>query len=199
MRKNCRIHILKEAFKLFLLHNMEKVTISELEKSTEKIRGTIFYHFDNKQKIFESVVDEVFLPLFDIPVEITNAAQNVSFEYFVKIYQSPEERVIHKIKTVFQAEEAEIGYYNFLNQAQKYYPPFKKKYTEIIKKELFVWDIALSNNAYPLSRSNFPRKELSYIFMMLSTGFFYNKGYCDVSDINYRTLLCDLTRLLESH
>ena len=191
---NCRKQVLEGAFKLFLLHNMEKVTITELEKATTKIRGTIFYHFENKQKIFESVVDEIFLPLFDIPAEITDVVQYIAFKDFIGVYQSPEERVIHKMKTIFQVEEAEAGYYNFLNQAHKYYPSFKNKYSKIIDKELFVWNMVISRNKETNTLPNLPTKDLSYIFIMLSTGFFYNKGYRDALDVDYRTLLYDLAR-----
>ncbi len=55
-----RKHILFESYKLFLSYNIEKVTITELERATSKIRGIIFYHFSNKQQLFEAVVDEVF-------------------------------------------------------------------------------------------------------------------------------------------
>ena len=43
--KNSRDLILKEAFKLFLQKNVEKVTVPDLEKATGVQRGAIFYHF----------------------------------------------------------------------------------------------------------------------------------------------------------
>ena len=52
--------ILKEAFKLFLQKNVEKVTVPELERVCKLRRGAIFYHFKNKEDIFEKAVELYF-------------------------------------------------------------------------------------------------------------------------------------------
>lgn len=193
---NSRIHILKESYKLFLSNNMEKVTFTELEKATEKIRGTILYHFNSKQKLFESIVDEVFLPSFEITPETMETAHHASFEDFIKIYKSPEERVINKIKTELQVEEPETGYYNFLNQAHKYYPAFKKEYSKIITKELSVWNVAMTRIRKDHSSFYCDDKEMAYVFMLLSTGFYYNKGYQVPFEFSYADLLKHLSRYI---
>lgn len=50
--ENSRELILKEAFKLFLQKNVEKVTVPELERVTKLQRGAIFYHFKDKEAIY---------------------------------------------------------------------------------------------------------------------------------------------------
>ena len=47
--ENSRELILKEAFKLFLQRNVEKVTVPELERVTKLQRGAIFYHFKDRR------------------------------------------------------------------------------------------------------------------------------------------------------
>ncbi len=195
MSNNCRIHILNEAYKLFLFQNMEKVTISKLEHTTRKIRGTIFYHFANKQKLFEAVVDEIFLPSFEIPDKITAMAIKGTFEDFINVYQSPEKRVIDKIKTFFQVESPETGYHNFLNQANKYYPSFKTKYSKILKKELSVWEKVLIKAKESGLFSNFNTKETAYELMLLNTGYFCSKAYYEGLDFDYPDLLNCMFRL----
>lgn len=59
-RKNSRNLILKETFKLFLQKNVEKVTVPDLEKATGIQRGTIFYHFKDKEALFIEVIDRYF-------------------------------------------------------------------------------------------------------------------------------------------
>ena len=188
------MRILKEAYRLFLFSNVEKVTITELEKITQKVRGTLFYHFKNKQNLFNSVVSEVFLPSFEITPKILEAANDMTFEDFIDQYKSPEERVINKITTELQVEEPEMGYYNFLNQAYKYYPPFKKEYSKIITKELSVWNVVIIRIKKDNSSLCCDAKEMAYAFMLLSTGFYYNKGYQVPSGFDCATLLKHLSR-----
>lgn len=54
--------------RFYIINNFEKVTISKLEKSCEKIRGTIFYYFSNKQELFEAVVDDFFSHFYHYPM-----------------------------------------------------------------------------------------------------------------------------------
>ena len=64
--ENSRELILKEAFKLFLQKNVEKVTVPELERVTKLQRGAIFYHFKDKSAIFEEVVERYFFSSLNI-------------------------------------------------------------------------------------------------------------------------------------
>lgn len=64
--ENSRELILKEAFKLFLQKNVEKVTVPELERVTKLQRGAIFYHFKDKSAIFEEVIERYFFSSLNI-------------------------------------------------------------------------------------------------------------------------------------
>ena len=64
--KNSRDLILKEAFKLFLQKNVEKVTVPDLEKATGVQRGSIFYHFKDKEALFVEVIDQYFFSELNI-------------------------------------------------------------------------------------------------------------------------------------
>ena len=61
--ENSRELILKEAFKLFLQRNVEKVTVPELERVTKLQRGAIFYHYKDKETIFKEVIAKYFFLL----------------------------------------------------------------------------------------------------------------------------------------
>lgn len=58
--------ILKEAFKLFLQYNIEKVTVPELERVTKLQRGAIFYHFKDKEAIFKEAIETYFFSPLNI-------------------------------------------------------------------------------------------------------------------------------------
>ena len=69
--ENSRELILKEAFKLFLQKNVEKVTVPELERVTKLQRGAIFYHFKDKEAIFKDAVKQYFFsPLNNLMAEL---------------------------------------------------------------------------------------------------------------------------------
>ena len=68
--ENSRELILKEAFKLFLQKNVEKVTVPELERVTKLQRGAIFYHFKDKEAIFKDAVKQYFFSPLNILILI---------------------------------------------------------------------------------------------------------------------------------
>lgn len=61
--ENSRELILKEAFKLFLQKNVEKVTVPELERVTKLQRGAIFYHLRIKKQYSRMLLNNIFFPI----------------------------------------------------------------------------------------------------------------------------------------
>lgn len=172
MAKNNEVRtlILEKAYNLFLLNNFEKVTISKLEKSCEKIRGTIFYYFTNKQELFEAVVDELFFPSLSLPNEVSEVAVSSSFQSFINIYINPESRIINDIKSRFHIIDANMGCYNFIIQASQYYNKFQEKYREIIIKDVAVWNYAISKAKDTNEIKRDVEVDFSTLFIFMSTG-----------------------------
>lgn len=172
MAKNNEVRtlILEKAYNLFLLNNFEKVTISKLEKSCEKIRGTIFYYFANKQELFEAVVDELFFPSLSLPNEVSEVAVSNSFQSFINIYINPESRIINDIKSRFHIIDANMGCYNFIIQASQYYNKFQEKYREIIIKDVAVWNYAISKAKDTNEIKRDVKVDFSTLFIFMSTG-----------------------------
>lgn len=189
---NCRMHILEEAFKLFLVNNVEKVTISELEKATQKVRGTIFYHFNDKQRLFEYIIDEIFLPQLDMSPQINDMPLDVSFAKFIESYKSPEERAIDIIREKYHIPNAEKCYFNFLSQAYKYSPDFQKRYAQVFDKEKLAWKVVIDK----YRKSDFFIDSNSYILadivMLFKTGVSYSKGHLNMPGIDYNKTLSKL-------
>lgn len=76
--------ILKEAFKLFLQKNVEKVTVPELERVTKLQRGAIFYHFKNKEAIFKEVIEIYFFSPINIFYPVNSDNVHSLKEYWAK-------------------------------------------------------------------------------------------------------------------
>lgn len=172
MVKNSKVRnlILEKAYNLFLLNNFEKVTISKLEKSCEKIRGTIFYYFANKQELFEAVVDEIFFPSLSLPNEVLEIAVSSSFQSFINIYINPEDRIINSIKSRYHIKDANMGCYNFIIQASQYYNNFQEKYRVIINKDTAAWNYAIRKAQDTNEISRDEKVDFSTLFIFMSSG-----------------------------
>jgi AcrR family transcriptional regulator len=174
---NSRQVILKEAYKLFLTNNVEKVTISEIEKATKKIRGSIFYYFKSKQAIFNAVVEEMFFQSFRFPVNLIEIAISQSFEQFLDSYTGYEQRAILQIKKLYEMEKPEIAYYDFISQANRYYPDFKNKFNEIVQKDYDICSkiIRVSQDKNELKIGD--SKKLAFLLLKINSGATFFAAY----------------------
>ena len=179
---NSRSLILTKAYKLFLVNNLEKVTISNIEKITGKVRGTIFYHFKDKQNLFKSVVEEVFFPSFNIPVDIIEMAKSKNFNYFVDKYICPDERAIRDIRNNHEIKNAESAYFHFLSQASIYYSDFKNKMSDIVNEDLSICKQAIDNYKKENDIKNIDSTVMAFFIIALNTGTLYNKEYLKKDD-----------------
>lgn len=101
--ENSRELILKEAFKLFLQKNVEKVTVPELERVTKLQRGAIFYHFKDKEAIFKDAVKQYFFSPLNIFYPINSNNVHSLEEYWDKKNEH-----LNKIQNWFEQESSII-------------------------------------------------------------------------------------------
>lgn len=136
--KKSRDLILKEAFKLFLQKNVEKVTVPELERVTKLQRGAIFYHFKDKNAIFNEVIETYYFSSLNIfypiqPKEI----------HSLKKYWEKRNKHLLKIQSWFKQEEVLINpataFFHLAEQANLYMPDFKEKMLNWIECDKEYW------------------------------------------------------------
>lgn len=194
---NLRQIILKEAYLLFLTNNVEKVTISEIEKATNKIRGSIFYYFKNKQAIFNAVVEEMFFQSLHFPVNLIETSINQSFEQFLNSYTSCEQRAILQIKKLYEMEKPEIAYYDFISQASRYYPDFKNKFNEILRKDYNICSkiIQVFQDKDELKIGD--SKKLAILLLKLNSGTTFFAAYSPDICVDYPVILSLFYQLLK--
>ncbi len=126
-------NIIRATYRLFLTENIERVTISDIEKATDRTRGAIFHYFQDKQDLFEKTVEEqYFVQLKKHPYQTDKP---VDFDCFIDSYQSPSERLIAHIKQLDENINAEKAFYHFTLQAGRYYPGFDAIYSRILEDE----------------------------------------------------------------
>lgn len=139
--------ILKEAFKLFLQKNVEKVTVPELERVTKLHRGAIFYHFKDKINIFIEIVNRYYFSPLNIfyPLKPENI-------YSMKDYIDKKNEHIRKIQYWFINEELPISpytaFFHLAEQANLYIPGFRKKMSEFISSDKNYWRLVAGSDMH---------------------------------------------------
>lgn len=130
--------IIEEAFKLFLNHNFEKVSISDLEQAVGKTRGAIFYFFKNKEELFNEVIDTYIIKTQN-PSEKFNVDSNVSLEQFIYLYINGINTTMSKMLSL-SVVNIYKGYFSLYMQASRIYPNFNEIMTQNSVEELNLWE-----------------------------------------------------------
>ncbi len=134
--------IIEEAFKLFLNHNFEKVSINDLEKAVGKTRGAIFYFFKNKEEIFNEVID-VYIIKTQNPTDKFNFDNNISLEQFICHYINGINAIMSKMLSLSVVNIFK-GYFSLYLQASRIYPNFAEIMTQNSVEELNLWEKVIS-------------------------------------------------------
>lgn len=130
--------IIEEAFKLFLNHNYEKVSISDLEQAVGKTRGAIFYFFKNKEEIFNEVID-IYIIKAQKPSEKFNVDANISLEQFIYQYINGINTTMSKMLSL-SVVNIYKGYFSLYMQASRIYPNFVELMTQNSVEEINLWE-----------------------------------------------------------
>ena len=130
--------IIEEAFKLFLNHNFEKVSISDLEQAVGKTRGAIFYFFKNKEELFNEVIDTYIIKTQN-PSEKFNVDDNISLEQFIYLYINGINTTMSKMLSL-SVVNIYKGYFSLYMQASRIYPNFTEIMTSYSLVEINLWE-----------------------------------------------------------
>ena len=130
--------IIEEAFKLFLNHNYEKVSISDLEQAVGKTRGAIFYFFKNKEELFNEVIDTYIIKT-QKPSRKFVVDDNISLEQFIYQYINGINTTMSKMLSL-SVVNIYKGYFSLYTQASRIYPNFAEIMTQNSVDEIKLWE-----------------------------------------------------------
>jgi AcrR family transcriptional regulator len=130
--------IIEEAFKLFLNHNFEKVSVIDLEKAVGKTRGAIFYFFKNKEELFNEVIDNYIIKIQN-PFEKFNFDANISLEQFIYQYINGINTTMSRMLSL-SVVNIYKGYFSLYLQASRIYPNFAEIMTKNSVEETNLWE-----------------------------------------------------------
>jgi len=137
--KDTRDFIIDEAYKLFLNHSYEAVSISMISDAIGFTKGALYHHFGNKEELYRAVIDKHF-PITSVKVDV----ENVSLEE----YTSACIKHTHKIlKAIFGRgkEFIPVNYLSLIADCFRHYEGFSENTTRVIEVAINDVEIILGN------------------------------------------------------
>ena len=136
---NTKEFIIDEAFKLFLNHSYEAVSISDISKAIGFTKGALYHHFKNKEELFKSVVDKyLFIP------EVVTDVESISLMEYIQLTMTQAEKVIRSIFSdalIFTP----INYMSLFADAFRHYPGYAESKGQFINNEIEKTKFVLEN------------------------------------------------------
>lgn len=147
MGRNSRKEILYEkAFNLFLQHQFDGVSLSDIEKATNMTRGAIFYYHDSKLELFKAVVKHYFINRQKVQSEIPY--EGITLIEFINRYVE----AIGKQMEMLKKSIGDIGetttskaYIIMGLKLREYSEELNNEYTSIRNQIVNNWESALQN------------------------------------------------------
>lgn len=128
--ENTKEFIIDEAFKLFLDHSYEAVSISQISNAIGFTKGALYHHFKNKEELFKCVVDK-YLYIPDAIVDV----ETISLSEYIQQTSSEAEKITKKMFS-FTLVFSAINYISLFTDAFRHYPGFAESKGEFINKEI---------------------------------------------------------------
>lgn len=175
-KKKCYSYnlILKEAFKLFLQKNVEKVTVPELERVTGIQRGAIFYHFKDKETLFIEVINEYFFSELNIFYPL-----DPEFDLSLDDYLKKKEDNLKNTLEWFHKENLSLNPYrsfiHLASQAYLYDATFKNRMQQWQKIDKVYWNKVVQRSKINLEALN--QENLGCLYRLNYIGLIFDSCY----------------------
>ncbi len=139
--ENTKDIIIEEAFKLFLTHSYEAVSISQLSNAIGMTKGALYHHFKNKEELFKMVVDKYLI----IPT-ISADFESITLYEYIQIASNHAEGIIRSlIKNTNEFSFSPIDYISLFADAFRHYPSYDKISGEFINEEIEKITVVIEN------------------------------------------------------
>ncbi len=127
---NTKDFIIEEAFKLFLNHSYEAVSINDISKVIGFTKGALYHHFKNKEELFKSVVDKyLYIP------DVIADAETISLSEYIQLSNSEAEKIIKRLFG-FALVYTPINYMSMFADAFRHYPGYAELKGAFITTEI---------------------------------------------------------------
>ena len=161
--------IIYKALELYLLHGYENVSITDLQSALDMGRGTMYYHFKNKDEIYIEIVNRFFLRpkqemlrlRDDIRVQDMIDALLRYFRFLEDSLMELENRNINTSNVIM-----------LLYTAYHRFPELYRKAYKLYATEQTLWQRALRNSMIAGEvRRDIPLQETAALFTQIKDGY----------------------------
>jgi TetR/AcrR family transcriptional repressor of nem operon len=137
--KDTRDFIIDEAYKLFLNHSYEAVSISMISEAIGFTKGALYHHFRNKEELYRAVIDKHF-PITGLSVDV----DNISMEEYTSLCIDHTHKIL---KAIFGNEETfiPVNYLSLIADCFRHYEGFAENKALVIDKAVKDVEVILRN------------------------------------------------------
>jgi TetR/AcrR family transcriptional regulator, transcriptional repressor for nem operon len=137
--RDTRDYIIEEAYKLFLTHSYEAVSISVISEAIGFTKGALYHHFKNKEELFRAVIDK-HLPVNSIAVD----AENVTLKEYTSLCIEHTHKIL---KAIFGEGEkfVMVNYLSLVADCFRHYEGFTGKTTHVTDDSVKNTEIIIRN------------------------------------------------------
>mgnify|MGYP003820719377 CR=1 FL=1 len=127
---NTKEFIIDEAFKLFLNHSYEAVSISDISQAIGFTKGALYHHFKNKEELFRSVIDK-YLYISGVDVDV----ETIRFDEFIALSVEQAKKIFRRLFS-FSLVFTPISYLSFISDAFRHYPGYAEAQGDFVNNEI---------------------------------------------------------------
>jgi TetR/AcrR family transcriptional regulator, transcriptional repressor for nem operon len=137
--KDTREYIIDEAYKLFLNHSYEAVSISVISDAIGFTKGALYHHFRNKEELFRAVIDKHFA-ISSVEVDV----DKVSLKEYTKVCIEHTHKIL---KAMFMNEEkfVPVNYLSLIADCFRHYEGFADNKFQVVENDIQKVEIILRN------------------------------------------------------
>ncbi|MBN2611969.1 MAG: TetR/AcrR family transcriptional regulator [Bacteroidales bacterium] len=136
--RDTKEYIVDQAYKLFLSHSYEAVSISDISKSVGLTKGAIYHHFLNKEELFMAVVDKY----VQIDVEKSLVNHKSLLDYIDESIENAKKIISNTIGET--TDFVPVNLLSLLIDALRHYPGYEKNKNRFFDSELKKAKIAVT-------------------------------------------------------
>jgi len=137
--KDTRDFIIDEAYKLFLNHSYEAVSISMISDAIGFTKGALYHHFRNKEELYRAVIDKHF-PITGLTVDVNS----ISMEEYTSLCIDHTHNIL---KAIFGNEETfiPVNYLSLIADCFRHYEGFAENKALVIDNAVKDVEVILRN------------------------------------------------------
>ena len=176
--------ILNVAANIFSKFGFHKTTVDEIARAAHKAKGSVYYHFKNKEELFQGVIDKEFQILRGELIKAIDSGNNAKEK--LANYITVRMKTLNELTNFYDALKND--YLNYLDFIEKVRQKYDNEETILIKSILTG---GVNNNEFEINNVELTAPAILTALKGLEIPFFMEDKYNELE-----TRLNELTRIM---